>query len=128
MLEDAGALTRVRYDCLEIVYDNEALPDEGKLIMYDGVYPVRWSRDSGDPRLASAYYDPEEDIERALEDDMLTIVENDYLFKHVGNASIKLTAESGGDVSQISYVNHCQMEPRRQKIFRYLVLFRKIQI
>jgi hypothetical protein len=37
----------VRYDCLEIVYDEEALPDEEKLIMYDGIYPVRWSKDSG---------------------------------------------------------------------------------
>ena len=66
MLEDAGALTRVRYDCLEIVHDDEALPGEVKLIMYDGVYPLRWSRDSGDPRLASAYYDSGEDIDYGL--------------------------------------------------------------
>ena len=67
MLEEAGALTRVRWDSVEIIGDDAPLPSWEETIVYDGFFPnhppYRFTQGGDDPRLDDfPFYDPNEGI------------------------------------------------------------------
>ena len=67
MLEEAGALTRVRWDSVEIIGDDAPLPSWEETLVYDGFFPnhppYRFTQGGDDPRLNGfPFYDPNEGI------------------------------------------------------------------